>query len=47
MVVRVVPMMMVMTPEEEGAVMQQGSSLPLSLQSRLRFAYNSALQNDL
>lgn len=26
---------------------RQGESLPLSLQSRLRFAYNAALQNDL
>lgn len=49
LVVSMMMMVMMILGKEEGAVMQEGGVPPLSLpQSRLyRFAYNSALQNDL
>lgn len=45
-------MMMVVLEQEEGAVMQEGAPSPslrpsLSAVTTHRFAYNSALQNDL
>lgn len=52
LVVSMMMMMVMMILEKEGAVMQEVGSLPLSLSlpsshDCYRFAYNSALQNDL